>query len=88
MTVSVRLATLQDREQLASLFDGYRRSMASLRISSRALCFCGQRPIARASRAPYGLKLSTEITNLSAQHLYTALGWKCDEEFYEYGLAF
>jgi GNAT superfamily N-acetyltransferase len=33
------------------------------------------------------LKLSTAITNLSAQRLYAALGWKRDEEFYEYSLS-
>jgi ribosomal protein S18 acetylase RimI-like enzyme len=33
------------------------------------------------------LKLSTAITNLPAQRLYEALGWKRDEEFYEYGLS-
>ncbi len=32
------------------------------------------------------LKLSTAITNVTAQRLYEALGWKRDEEFYEYGL--
>ena len=41
---------------------------------------------ARASGA-VRLKLSTQITNLSAQRLYTALGWKRDEDFYEYGLS-
>jgi len=32
------------------------------------------------------LELSTAITNISAQRLYEALGWKRDEEFYQYGL--
>lgn len=33
------------------------------------------------------LELSTAITNVSAQRLYTALGWKRDEEFYVYSLS-
>lgn len=33
------------------------------------------------------LELSTAITNVSAQRLYKALGWKRDEEFYQYGLS-
>ena len=33
------------------------------------------------------LKLSTAMTNAPAQRLYEALGWKRDEEFYEYGLS-
>lgn len=33
------------------------------------------------------LELSTAITNVSAQRLYEALGWKRDEEFYQYGLS-
>lgn len=32
------------------------------------------------------LKLSTAVTNVTAQRLYESLGWKRDEEFYEYGL--
>jgi GNAT superfamily N-acetyltransferase len=148
MTVSVRLATLQDLEQLASLFDGiasfygkpsdldlarqflsdrlakgdslvliaeepdrcavgfvqlYPRfsSVRAARIyvlndlfvvanarprGTGALLLRAAADIARASGA-VRLKLSTEITNLSAQRLYTALGWKRDEDFYEYGLA-
>jgi ribosomal protein S18 acetylase RimI-like enzyme len=42
--------------------------------------------VARASGA-VRLKLSTAITNVSAQRLYEAMGWKRDEEFYEYGLS-
>jgi ribosomal protein S18 acetylase RimI-like enzyme len=34
-----------------------------------------------------GMKLSTAVTNLAAQRLYEAAGWKRDEDFYEYGLA-
>jgi hypothetical protein len=34
-----------------------------------------------------GLKLSTQLTNVAAQRLYTAMGWKRDEDFYEYGLS-
>ncbi len=33
------------------------------------------------------LELSTGVTNLSAQRLYEALGWKRDDEFYQYGLS-
>jgi ribosomal protein S18 acetylase RimI-like enzyme len=33
------------------------------------------------------MQLSTAITNVSAQRLYEGLGWKRDEEFYEYGLS-
>jgi len=33
------------------------------------------------------LELSTAITNVSAQRLYKALGWKRDEEFYVYSLS-
>src|SRR5262245_1579406 len=33
------------------------------------------------------LELSTAITNVSAQRLYEALGWKRDDEFYLYGLS-
>ena len=33
------------------------------------------------------LKLSTAVTNATAQRLYEALGWKRDEQFYEYGLS-
>lgn len=33
------------------------------------------------------LELSTAITNISARRLYEALGWKRDEEFYQYGLS-
>jgi ribosomal protein S18 acetylase RimI-like enzyme len=32
-------------------------------------------------------KLSTAISNATAQRLYEALGWKRDAEFYEYGLS-
>jgi ribosomal protein S18 acetylase RimI-like enzyme len=32
------------------------------------------------------LTLSTARTNLAAQRLYESLGWRRDEEFYEYGL--
>ena len=32
------------------------------------------------------LSLSTALTNLPAQRLYTSLGWKRDEAFCEYGL--
>jgi len=42
--------------------------------------------IARAAGA-VRLELSTAITNLPAQRLYDALGWKRDEEFYVYGLS-
>jgi ribosomal protein S18 acetylase RimI-like enzyme len=42
--------------------------------------------VARASGA-VRLKLSTQIENVSAQRLYTTLGWKRDEDFYEYGLS-
>jgi ribosomal protein S18 acetylase RimI-like enzyme len=47
------------------------------------------RTAADVARAAGGvrLKLSTAITNLPAQRLYTALGWKRDDEFYEYGLS-
>jgi ribosomal protein S18 acetylase RimI-like enzyme len=148
MTVSVRPATLQDLEQLASLFDGYRqfygkrsdlelaRQFLSDRLSHRdSLVLIAEEPgegavgfvqlypsfssvraariyilndlfvVANARRRGTGalllraaadiartsgavrLKLSTEITNLSAQRIYTALGWKRDEDFYEYGLS-
>jgi GNAT superfamily N-acetyltransferase len=40
--------------------------------------------VARASGA-VRLKLSTAITNTPAQRLYECLGWKRDEDFYEYG---
>jgi GNAT superfamily N-acetyltransferase len=33
------------------------------------------------------LELSTAITNVPAQRLYEALGWKRDEEFYVYSLS-
>ena len=33
------------------------------------------------------LELSTAITNVSAQRLYEAVGWKRDEEFYQYGFS-
>jgi GNAT superfamily N-acetyltransferase len=33
------------------------------------------------------LELSTAITNVPAQRLYEALGWKRDDEFYQYGLS-
>jgi ribosomal protein S18 acetylase RimI-like enzyme len=46
----------------------------------------GAAEAARASGA-VRLKLSTAITNVSAQRLYAALGWKRDEEFCEYGLS-
>lgn len=42
--------------------------------------------VARSSGA-VRLKLSTAITNPPAQRLYEALGWKRDEDFYEYGLS-
>lgn len=32
------------------------------------------------------LELATAITNAPAQRLYESLGWKRDEEFYQYGL--
>ncbi len=41
---------------------------------------------ARASGA-VRLKLSTETKNVPAQRLYTALGWRRDEDFYEYALS-
>jgi ribosomal protein S18 acetylase RimI-like enzyme len=34
-----------------------------------------------------GLTLSTAITNAPAQALYESLGWKRNEDFYEYNLA-
>lgn len=147
MTVSVRFATSQDLEQLASLFDGYRqfygkpsdvdlaRRFLSDRLSRQdSLVLIAEEPgkgavgfvqlypsfssvraariyvlsdlfvAATARRRGTGalllraaadcardagavrLKLSTEITNLAAQRLYTAMGWKRDEDFYEYGL--
>ena len=148
MTVSLRVATLLDLEQLASLFDGYRqfygkpsdlelaRRFLSDRLSQQdSLVLIAEEPgqgavgfvqlypsfssvraariyilndlfvaanarrrgtgalllraaadIARASGA-VRLKLSTEIKNVSAQRLYTALGWKRDEDFYEYALS-
>jgi ribosomal protein S18 acetylase RimI-like enzyme len=42
--------------------------------------------VARAAGA-VRLELSTAITNLPAQRLYESLGWKRDEEFYQYGLS-
>lgn len=42
--------------------------------------------VARSSGA-VRLKFSTAITNPPAQRLYEALGWKRDEDFYEYGLS-
>src|SRR5262245_47788066 len=33
------------------------------------------------------LKLSTAISNAPARRLYEGMGWKRDEEFYEYGLS-
>ncbi len=33
------------------------------------------------------LELSTSITNVSAQRLYEAVGWKRDDEFCQYGLS-
>jgi ribosomal protein S18 acetylase RimI-like enzyme len=148
MTVSVRLATLQDLEPLASLFDGYRqfyakpsdldlaRRFLSDRLSKQdSLVLIAEEPgqgavgfvqlypsfssvraariyvlndlfvVANARRRGAGalllraaadtarasgavrLKLSTQITNLTAQRLYTALGWKRDEDFYEFGLS-
>ncbi len=33
------------------------------------------------------LELATAITNIPAQNLYEALGWKRDTEFYQYGLS-
>lgn len=33
------------------------------------------------------LELATAITNVSAQKLYQDLGWKRDEEYYQYGLS-
>ena len=33
------------------------------------------------------LKLSTAVSNVTAQRLYEARGWKRDEGFYEYGLS-
>ena len=148
MTVSIRLAGLQDLEQLAPLFDGYRqfygkpsdadlaRRFLSDRLSKQdslvliaeapgagaigfvqlypsfssvraariyilndlfvaasarrhgtgALLLRAAADFARSSGA-VRLQLSTEITNLAAQRLYTALGWKRDEDFYEYGLS-
>ena len=147
MKVSVRLAALQDLEQLVPLFDGYRQfygkppdpalarrflsdrlsrqdslvliaeeprpaavgfvqmypSFSSVRaariyilndlfvvVSARrrgtgSLLLRSAAEHARASGAVQ-LKLSTEIKNVSAQRLYAALGWKRDEDFYEYAL--
>lgn len=33
------------------------------------------------------LELATAITNVTAHRLYEALGWKRDEEFYQYGFS-
>lgn len=41
--------------------------------------------LARAAGA-VGLELATAKTNASAQRLYESLGWKRDEEFYQYAL--
>jgi GNAT superfamily N-acetyltransferase len=147
MKVSVRLAALQDLEQLVPLFDGYRqfygkppdpalaRRFLSDRLSRQdSLVLIAEEPrpaavgfvqmypsfssvraariyilndlfvVASARRRGTGslllrsaaeharasgavqLKLSTEIKNVSAQRLYAALGWKRDEDFYEYAL--
>jgi GNAT superfamily N-acetyltransferase len=39
------------------------------------------------SKGAVRMKLSTAISNSTAQRLYEALGWKRDDEFYEYGLS-
>jgi ribosomal protein S18 acetylase RimI-like enzyme len=43
---------------------------------------------ARAARATgaVGLELATARTNAAAQRLYESLGWKRDDEFYQYAL--
>jgi len=44
---------------------------------------------ARAARATgaVGLELATARTNAPAQRLYESLGWKRDDEFYQYALS-
>jgi ribosomal protein S18 acetylase RimI-like enzyme len=59
---------------------------SSRRRGTGAMLLLGAAEAARASGA-VRLKLSTAITNVSAQRLYAALGWKRDEEFCEYGLS-
>lgn len=76
---SVRAARIYILNDLFVAASARRRGTGALLLQSAA-------EHARASGA-VRLKLSTQITNLSAQRLYTALGWKRDEDFYEYGLS-
>jgi GNAT superfamily N-acetyltransferase len=148
MTDTVRLATLDDLDQLVPLFDGYRQfyekpsdmvvarrfladrmsrdesvvlvaedrdgtvigfvqlfrtfssivaapiyllsdlfvAPAARRRGVGALLLKAATETARA-RGAVRLELSTAMTNVSAQRLYEALGWKRDEEFSVYGLS-
>jgi len=76
---SVRAARIFILNDLFVLPAARGRGAGSLLLESAAA-------VARASGA-VRLKLSTAITNVSAQRLYEAMGWKRDEEFYEYGLS-
>lgn len=99
MTESVRKATARDLGQLAPLFDAYRQFYGQPADLPRAREFLGERlsreeslvleaaaDLSRASGA-VELRLSTAITNVAAQRLYEAMGWRRDDEFHEYFLA-
>jgi len=148
MIPTVRRATLDDLDRLASLFDAYRQFYEQPSDLNRARQFLGDRlarnesvvliaevqagvtvgfvqlyrtfssigtapmyvfndlyVVLEARRRGIGtfllksaaetaraagavrLKLATAITNVPAQRVYEALGWKRDEEFYVYSLS-
>ena len=76
---SVRAARIYILNDLFVAATARRRGTGALLLRAAA-------DLARSSGA-VGLKLSTQITNVAAQRLYTAMGWKRDEDFYEYGLS-
>ncbi len=76
---SVRAAPIYVLNDLFVVPSARRRGVGTLLLKAAA-------EFARASGA-VRMKLSTAMTNSSAQRLYEKLGWERDEEFYEYGLS-
>jgi ribosomal protein S18 acetylase RimI-like enzyme len=76
---SVRAAAIYVLNDLFVALEARRRGVGALLL----------RTAAEAGRAggAVRLELSTAITNVSAQRLYKALGWKRNEEFYVYSVS-
>lgn len=76
---SVRTAPVYILNDLFVSESARHRGVATLLLEAAA-------DLSRASGA-VELRLSTAITNVAAQRLYEAMGWRRDDEFHEYFLA-